>query len=43
MLYYVYTCPECGSTVRLTEPSVQLLDIKVCVCAPLPVETTEEL
>lgn len=43
MTYYAYTCPECGEIVRLEHPSVQLRDIKVCVCEPAPVETVEEL
>lgn len=43
MTYYVYTCPECGAIVRLEYPSVQLREIKVCVCDIEPVETVEEL
>lgn len=43
MTYYTYTCTECGAVVRLEQPSVQLRDIKVCVCEPAPVETEEEL
>lgn len=43
MIHYAYTCPECGTVVRLEEPSVQLRDIKVCVCESAPVETEEDL
>lgn len=43
MIFYTYTCPECGAIVRLDYQSDQLRDIKVCVCELPPVETTEEL
>lgn len=43
MTFYAYTCPECGSVVRLDYKSDQLRDIKVCVCESPPLEVAEEL
>lgn len=41
MTYYTYTCPQCGAVVRLEHQSVQLRDIKVCVCEVDPIEAEE--
>ena len=43
MVFYVYTCPDCGLIVRLEDPSDQLRDIKACACESAPVETVEEI
>ena len=42
MIFYAYVCPECGLIVRTKEPVTDMLEVKACVCACLPVEHVEE-
>lgn len=42
MALYHHVCPNCGLDVVTGHPTEQLLEIKVCACDSVPVETVEE-
>lgn len=41
MIFWTYTCPDCGLVVKTGHQTVQLVEIKVCNCPSTPVESTE--
>ena len=43
MVFYLYTCPDCGMIVRTDHSTVQLLEIKTCGCPSVPVESIEDI
>jgi hypothetical protein len=42
MVFYRYTCPDCGANVKLDYQTVQHQQNKVCACESEPVETVED-